>query len=238
MSRYEERQDESLKSIEILYQDDHYIAVDKPSGLFVHKSDFDRRADYVLRIVRDMAGCLVWPVHRLDRPTSGVLIFALSRDAASRLSDEFRSRRVAKEYLAVVRGYTDDAGVIDYPLKAESDDKPRDAVSRYQTILKTELPYPVGRYNTARYSLVKIFPETGRYHQIRKHFAHIFHPVIGDSVHGDGKHNRLIRETFGVGRLLLAATVLKFNHPYRGLPVLVEAPVESGMQSVIDAMFI
>lgn len=227
-----------MQSIDILYQDEHFIAINKPSGLFVHKSEFDRRADYALKYVREIAGSHVWPVHRLDRPTSGVLVFALSKDANRLLSACFRDKHVEKKYVAVVRGYTEEKGDIDYPLRVDKGSPLKDAVTIYNRLKTAEIQHPVGRYNTARYSLVEIIPHTGRYHQIRKHFAHIFHPVAGDSVHGDGKHNSFIRDRFHVNRLLLAATELCFGHPFTEKQLSIKAPVEQNMQRVIDEMFV
>lgn len=225
-----------MEKLEIIYRDQNYIAVNKPSGLFVHRSEFDRRADFAMRMVRRQAGCRVYPVHRLDRPTSGALLFALNREAASVMGGIFREKRVEKTYLAVVRGYTERAGRIDYALKSERGAEAKDAVTFYERVATAELPIPVGRYATARYSLVKIRPETGRLHQIRKHFAHIFHHVAGDTVHGDGRHNRLFREHFGIRRLLLAATRLEFADPLSGKEISIRAEIDGEMKRLFGEL--
>lgn len=225
-------------SVEVLYRDDHYIAVTKPSGLFVHRSELDPRADFLLHYVRDLAGTHVWPVHRLDRPTCGLIVFACSREAAGALSVAFRERQVRKTYLAVVRGFTDASGVIDHPLAPEREHAARPAQTAYTRLKTTEIPVPVGPYDTARYSLVTVRPHTGRKHQIRRHFDHLFHPLIGDRVYGDGRHNRMIRERYGVGRLLLSSTGLCFTHPYTRQPVTLSATPSSDMARVIGQMFV
>ena len=198
----------------ILYRDDHFIAIHKPPGLLVHRTRISEDNRFVLQMLRDQIGQWVYPVHRLDRPTSGVLILGLSSDSARLLTQEFEQRQVEKRYLAVVRGHADDEETIDYPLREEKWKEPQEAVTHYRKLAQVELPYPVGRYQTARYSLLEITPQTGRMHQIRKHMKHIFHPIVGDTTHGDGKHNQLFRDEFGIQRLLLVATGLGFRHPY------------------------
>lgn len=215
------------ETLEILYQDEWIVAVYKPSGLLVHRSWIDKdETRFALQMVRDRIGRHVYPVHRLDKPTSGVLLFALDSDTARRMGELFESGQVHKEYLAVVRGYTDPAGRIDYPLKevldkmtdarAKTDKAPQVALTAYTRLSTIELPIPVGRYATARYSLVKLKPETGRKHQLRRHLKHIFHPIVGDTKYGRTEHNNLFRAYFGCHRLLLAATRMQFPHPVTG----------------------
>lgn len=210
----------------ILYRDDNYIAVDKPSGLQVHRSWISEENEhFLLQQLRDQIGQRVYIIHRLDRPTSGVILFALSSEAARAMCGVFERRRLEKTYLAIARGYCDEQGHIDYPLREEPDKPLQDAVTDYRTLATVELPIPVGRYNTARYSLVEIKPLTGRSRQIRKHFHHIFHPLIGDTSHGEGRHNRLFRERFAVQRLLLHAWKLSFRHPLNGKNMEITAPL-------------
>jgi tRNA pseudouridine65 synthase len=235
--------------MEILYKDTHFVVVNKPAGLMVHRSRIaPRETRFALQVVRDLVGCHVYPVHRLDKPTSGVLIFGLHPEAAGRLSSGFFNREVAKTYLAVVRGYTEECGIIDKPLVKYRDKKIRTAIeqpalTRFWRIGSVELPYPVSRYPTSRYSLIMVRPESGRLHQIRRHLHHISHPVIGDRAHGDGRHNRFFTETFACPRLLLAAVRVVFCHPYTGSTVRVEAPLDRqfcrilqsfGWQALID----
>jgi len=224
--------------LEILFADEHLVAVHKPSGLLVHRSPIDRRETrFALQLVRDQLGRRVYPVHRLDKPTSGVLLFALSTEAARELSLAFAHGRVEKTYLAVVRGVPDEAGVIDYPLREEPDG-PADrgegpgggaqaALTAFRRLAATELPYAVGRYPTSRYALVEAHPRTGRRHQLRRHFKHILHPLVGDTKYGEGRHNRFFRERFDCRRLLLAAVELTFPHPESGAALTVSAPPEA-----------
>lgn len=226
-----------MDDLEIVFRDEHFIAINKPSGLFVHKNVIEPKAPHALAYVKELNKGLVWPVHRLDRPTSGVLVFACSKEATALLSREFREKRVRKTYHAVVRGFSDEQGTIDHPLKTERGKEEKQAVTMYRRLKTVELPYPVGPYATARYSMVEVTPVTGRRHQIRRHFDHLFHPLIGDRVYGDGRHNRFIREMFGVGRLLLSATRLEFTHPFTGRDVHLRAKVQEDMGRVILGMF-
>jgi tRNA pseudouridine65 synthase len=224
--------------LEILYRDEHLVAINKPSGLLVHRSLIDRHeTQFAIQMTRDQIGQRVYPAHRLDKPTSGVLLFALDSDTARLLTQQFTAGQVQKTYLAVVRGYTDETGIIDYPLKEELDkiadanadqDKPAQAaVTHYRRLATTELPYPVGRYPSARYSLLELQPKTGRKHQLRRHLKHIFHPIVGDTTHGDGKHNALFRQQFACHRLLLHASRLGLTHPYSQQALTLTAPVPS-----------
>lgn len=213
-------------TLTILYRDEQYIAVDKPAGLQVHRSWISEETEeFLLQKLRNQIGRRVYTIHRLDRPTSGVILFALSSEAARAMCTEFENRDVEKTYLAIVRGYCEEAGRIDYPLQEEPHKPAQQAVTDYRTLAKVELPIPIGRYATARYSLVSISPLTGRSRQIRKHFHHIFHPLIGDTSHGEGRHNRLFRESYGINRLLLHAWKLRFRHPGSGEMMTIHAPL-------------
>jgi tRNA pseudouridine65 synthase len=233
--------------LDILYLDDWLVAVDKPAGLLIHRSEIDRHETrYALQLVRDQLGRRVYPVHRLDKPTSGVLVFALDPETARRLSEQFTAGAVRKTYLALVRGHTAEAETIDHPLVEEPDaiagrlarpDKPpQPAVTRYRRLATAELPFPVGRYASCRYSLLEVSPSTGRKHQIRRHMKHIFHPVVGDTTHGDGRHNRFFREHFGCTRLLLSAVGLALTHPCSGAELSVSAPLDENFRYVLVEM--
>jgi len=225
--------------LQILYHDEHYVAVDKPAGLLVHRSRLDgHRTRFALQTVRDQIGRKVYPVHRLDRPTSGVLLFALSPESAQKLAQAFAEKRVSKTYLAVVRGYTDEDGIIDSPLTRDANAPQKNQVARpsrtdYRRLATIELPFPVGRYPTCRYSLLAVSPLTGRMHQIRRHMHHISHHLIGDTVYGDGRHNRLFRERLGCRRLLLAAVRLAFIHPYTRVETVIETKPQDQFRAVI-----
>ena len=223
-------------ALTILYRDKHYIAVDKPAGMLVHRSWIAEEEEvFLLQTLRDQIGQRVYPIHRLDRPTSGVILFALSGEAARRMCGVFEQRGVTKEYMAIVRGYTDERGHIDYPLREEPHKPEQQAVTDYQRLATVELPIATGRYNTSRYSLVRVTPVTGRMRQIRKHFHHIFHPLIGDTSHGEGRHNRLFRDHFDCHRLLLHAHRLVLSHPDSGAPLAIEAALPREYMALFEA---
>lgn len=226
----------TVKSLKILYRDDFYVAVDKPPGIHVHPTPLSRGEKSCMQVLRNQLSRWVYPVHRLDRATSGVLIFALSSEAARKLMEAFASRRVEKRYLAVVRGYTPEEGIINHPLRENKQSAPATAITRFQRLAVTELPIHMGNFPTVRYSLVAVFPITGRKNQIRKHFAHIRHPIIGDVQFGDGKHNRLFREQFALHRLLLLATSLNFAHPYTHAPLSIHAPIPLNIRELFDCV--
>jgi tRNA pseudouridine65 synthase len=198
--------------IPVLYRDSHLVAVHKPAGLLVHRNAHAGREPFLLQILRDQLGQRLYPVHRLDRPTSGLMIMALSSQSAHTLALQFAAQDVTKTYLAVTRGFTPAQGLIDYPLKSESGTL-QEARTKFTRLATAEIPGPVGPNPTARYSLVRVHPRTGRTHQIRRHFAHLRHPLIGDVLRGDGRQNRFFREHFNLHRLLLASVELSFDHP-------------------------
>lgn len=203
-------------SLEILYHDAHLVAINKPHGLLVHRTKLAGDAsEFALQLLRDQLGKHVFPCHRLDRKTSGVLLFALDEETNSLMQQQFAKGFVRKRYRAIVRGYTTDAGVIDYPLK-RPDGALQESVTRYKTFRRTELNIPFSGQPTSRYSLVEAEPQTGRMHQIRKHFAHIFHPIIGDRPHGCNKQNRLFKERWEMTTMMLHAASLVFFHPHSG----------------------
>lgn len=199
--------------LEILYQDEYVVAINKPRDLLVHKSFIASDIqEYAIQILRDQIGQYVYPVHRLDRKTSGVLLFALDKETLKVLNDDFATRKVEKKYIAIVRGYTIDEETIDYALTNDSG-QTQEAKTYYKTLQRVEVDMPFGQHLTSRYSLVEAHPETGRQHQLRKHFKHIFHPIIGSRPHGCNKQNKLWLDTHNLGAMLLHALELEFNHP-------------------------
>ena len=236
-----------MDQLDLIYQDEHYVVIDKPSGLLVHRSPIDRRERrFALQLLRDQLGQRVYPVHRLDKPTSGLLLFGLHSEAASKMQQQFRERRVSKTYHAIVRGYVGDSGHIDYPLsdkrdkaeKRHADDlrEPQPAQTDYRCVERVELPIALGRYATSRYSLVELKPLTGRKHQLRRHMKQQAHHIVGDTRYGDGKHNQLFRDQFGIQRLLLFATTLAFEHPYSGQHLITSAPAPEQLQPLFDTL--
>lgn len=236
----------SAPGIAILHRDEHLVAVAKPAGLLVHRSPIDRHETrFALQEVRDLLRRHVYPVHRLDKPTSGLLLFALTPEAARSLTGAFAAGVVAKRYLAVARGVVPDEGVIDHPLLEEPDrldgpgctDRPlRTALTLYRRLAAAELPVATGRYPTSRYSLVLLEPKTGRRHQLRRHLKHLCHPIIGDTTYGEGRHNRLFRDRFDCGRLLLHAAGLTLPHPASGRTFTIAAPVDGELLVLFDQL--
>jgi tRNA pseudouridine65 synthase len=231
--------------LRILYQDAHFVALNKPAGMLVHRSsEAPETSNFALQRMRDHVGQRVYPLHRLDRPTSGVLLFALDQDTARRMAPLFHQGGVRKQYLAVVRGYTATEGCIDHPLKRlpvrrrpkAHDGRLQDAVTTYRRLGKIELPFGVDRHPTSRYSLIALRPKTGRRHQLRRHMKHIAHPIIGDTCYGKGAHNRFFADHFGCPRLLLTAVALSFEHPLTGTTVRIRAPLPSHFTGLIQRL--
>ena len=170
--------------LQILYQDEYLVAINKPHGLLVHQSSIARNADeFAVQLLRDQIGQKVYPAHRLDRKTSGVLLFALDKSTNQSLTQQFTDKTVVKKYWAIVRGYAPNELTIDYALRKDNGVL-QDAITKIKTLDRVEIDLPFGKHPTSRYSLVEAQPQTGRMHQIRKHMAHIFHPIIGDRPHG------------------------------------------------------
>ncbi len=236
-----------MEELEIIYQDENIVAINKPSGLLVHRSLIDKRETrFAIQILRDQIGQYVYPVHRLDKPTSGVLLFALDKEVARALSEQILAHGFTKEYLAVVRGYIDEEGVIDYPLKEVLDkmtdakarqDKPaQEAITGFTKIDQIELPFAVGRYSTTRYSLVRLQPQTGRKHQLRRHMKHLLHPIVGDTKYGRNEHNCFFREQYDAHRLLLHANRLTFLHPVLEKRLVLNAGLDETFIKVLSEM--
>ena len=221
----------------ILYQDEALIAVNKPAGMAVHRSKMVGNADvFLIDVLREqLGGGNVHLAHRLDRATSGVLLIARNSDVAAALGEQFMDRDVQKHYLAVVRGWPEpDEGLVDYPLPGSRDTGPRrDARTRYRRLATTEQPIALGRYPQQRYALVLAAPETGRFRQIRKHMAHIHHPVIGDCQHGRSDHNRLYKQHFRCHRMLLHARRLRLKHPVDGRTLVIDAPLDEAFEGIL-----
>lgn len=223
-----------MSALSVLFLDEHLVAINKPSGLLVHRSAIDRReTEFALQQVRDHVGEKVYPVHRLDKPTSGVLLFARSPQIARDLQTQFVEHTVVKRYIALVRGYAPDEIEVNHPLKEELDkmtdrrarqDKAaQPAQTRFRRLASVELPVPVDRYPSARYSLVEALPLTGRKHQIRRHLKHLAHPIIGDAKHGKSIHNRFFQSEYQCHRLMLACVEMRLRHPVKGEALVLRA---------------
>jgi tRNA pseudouridine65 synthase len=212
--------------LEIIYRDEHLIAINKPHGLLVHRSSIAADAsEFALQMLRDQVGQKVNPAHRIDRKTGGILLFAFNKPAEIAMQQQFMENQVHKKYLAIVRGHTPDTEDIDYALRKENGTL-QDAFTRYTTLNRAELDVPLGAHPTSRYSLVEAVPTTGRMHQLRKHFSHIFHPIIGDRTHGCNKQNKLFKEKWEMETMLLHASYLNFTHPVTGENITIQAALQ------------
>lgn len=226
---------------EILRHEPDFVAIEKPPGFHVHQPEYPRRRVsqeiVCLPNLRDQLQSYLYPVHRLDVGTDGVLVFALTKEAAGNFCRQFQDGSVKKTYFAICRGYTPDDGVIDIPLELDSTGIPVESLTRFRTHARVELPHAVGkRHATARYSLVEAFPETGRFHQVRRHMARLSHPLIGDCMHGDSHHNRFFRTVLECPGLWLKAKSIEFRHPITSQPVRIESAWTERWKKVFDRL--
>lgn len=222
--------------LEIIYQDEYLIAINKPHGLLVHRSSIAADAsEFALQLLRDQIGMKVNPVHRIDRKTGGILLFAFNKEVEIAMQKAFMENQVSKKYLAIVRGHTPDAEDIDYPLRKENGTL-QDAFTNYTTLKRAELDIAFGKHPTSRYSLVEAVPTTGRMHQLRKHLSHVFHPIIGDRTHGCNKQNKLFLEQWEMTTMLLHASQLSFKHPVTGEDVKIQAALQPEFARVMEIM--
>lgn len=239
------------QDIQIIYQDDDIVAIDKPCGLLVHRSDIDKHETrFALQETRNLVGKHLYPVHRLDKPTSGVLLFALSSDVAKQIQQQFESCEIEKEYLLVTRGFTQEQGVIDHALVPKSDFKKKrnkssgsveppavkpaqEAITDYQRLATLELEAEIDRYPISRFSLVKALPKTGRKHQIRRHFKHLSHPIIGCPKYGKSRYNHYFTDQLNCSRLLLHCYAMTFLHPTLQKTIRIESKLSGAFASLL-----
>jgi tRNA pseudouridine65 synthase len=219
-STYDRQRIAVHEMLNVLHRDADLVAIDKPAGLLVHPSALDAHEERsALKLLRDQLGEWLWPLHRLDKGTSGVLLFARHANAAREWGLAFENGRVGKRYRALVRGWPPPAGEIDHPLARDPElpsaaQERLAAVTRYRRLATYEWPFRVdARHPTSRYALVEVEPLSGRRHQIRRHFKHIAHPLVGDTTHGKGAHNRAVAAWLGVQRLWLHAESVEWTSP-------------------------
>ena len=220
--------------LDIIYETEDLIAINKPHGLLVHRSRI--AADetvFALQLVRDHLGHWVYPLHRLDRKTSGVLLFAKSEKVNSEVQKQFREHTVKKKYEAIVRGYTAQQQSINYPLTVN--DKTQEAHTDFELIKHYEIDLPFGKFETSRYSHILVTPTTGRFHQIRKHMKHIFHPILGDRPHGCNKQNKLWLEKFALSKMMLHAKELEIEFP-EGQRINIQAKKSDAFNRVLTLL--
>lgn len=230
----------------IVYRDEYLVAVNKPEGLLVHKSNIDKNeVRYLLQMLRDQVGEYVYPIHRLDKPSSGLILFGLSAGVAADIQLQMHSNMATKAYLLICRGHTPASGVINHPLKPLDDFKSKalpikntkpalEAISEFARLDTIELDVAIDKYPSSRYSLVKVKILTGRRHQIRRHMKHLSHPIIGCPKYGKSIHNRYFATTFDVSRLLLHSYQMSLEHPVTKQPLLITAEPLGGFKSLMQ----
>lgn len=234
--------------LDILFQDEHLVVVNKPAGLLVHRTHLAKEEeDAVVQRLRDQTGKWVFPVHRLDRGTSGALVMAFSPDIARRLAVQFAESTTIKTYHCLVRGFCDELGVIDYPLAKLNEQKGRSrfkiegtekaAETHFKRLNTFELPIPVSRYDSVRLSWMEVMPKQGRKHQIRRHFKHHFYPLVGDSCYGCRHINQVVKEHWpDEFRLMLHASQLVFQHPIFDKTLTIAAPLDDQMDNMLNSL--
>lgn len=224
-----------MEDLDILYDDSLMIAVNKPPGMLVHKSELDRHETvFLLQLLRNQLGSHVYPIHRLDKPTSGVLLFSYTSEFAKELNDCFEQRNIEKKYLALVRGWFPENLTVDRGIRRDKDNERREALTEFSNLTHTEIDVPVGPFDTARYSLIMAKPKTGRRHQIRKHLNHASYPIVGDFWYGDRDHNALFEKRLGARKLFLHASSVSFVHPTTQKLTLIEAPLPVFWTDILD----
>lgn len=230
--------------MKILYQDDDYVAVHKPAGLLVHRSPIDKlETRFAVQLLRDQLGQRVYPCHRLDKPTSGILLFALNKEALQAANELFAGHGVEKHYKALVRGWLEGEGEINHPLKGIEEagelrgaGEPQEAVTGYKCLQQYELQESSGAYPTSRYSLIELSPKTGRTHQLRRHMKHMSHHIIGDTRYGDGRQNRFFRERFDSRRLMLQATEMSISNPISGKVICIREELDPDILTIMEML--
>ncbi|PSL07648.1 pseudouridine synthase [Cecembia rubra] len=227
--------------LEIIFEDEYFIAINKPAGVLVHRTHLAKEEETLLavQLLRDQIGQHVSPLHRIDRPTSGVLLFGKNSESTSLLQPLFPTKQVKKFYLSLVRGHMEDHGIIDHPLRKKLHGELQEATTEFWTLSQTEIPFASSaRYPSSRYSLIKVYPHTGRMHQIRRHMAHARHYVIGDNTHGDNKQNTFFRNKFGLYNMLLHAWQLEFIHPITNQKITIEAELPDYFIKILEEISI
>ena len=226
----------NVNKLEIVFDDMHIIGINKPPNIAVHKSKVVGNQDvFVLQLLRNQVGYKVYPIHRLDSKTSGVLLFAKSSQDVANFQQLFYTKNIKKDYLAIVRGFFPEKQTLDYGLKTE-DGKIQEAITSFSLINKYELPIPFGKHSSSRYSLISCAPLTGRTHQIRRHLAHLNHPIIGDRPHGCNKQNKLFKERWDMYSMLLHAKSVSFIHPITNQKMHIEAKVSGEFKRMLDML--
>jgi tRNA pseudouridine65 synthase len=225
-----------VQSIEIIYEDDTLVVVNKPNNFLIHQSHYARniKEPTLLEFLEKQLGLPLYPVHRLDRKTSGIILLVKNKSAVAEFQDLFTSNSIQKKYYAIVRGFAEDSGTIDTPVKNDDTGVYKEAVTNYTSLNTVELDIPVHPYEKSRYSLLELIPATGRMHQLRKHMNKINRPIVGDYKYGDRFHNRNFEQNFNCHYLFLHAFSLKFNHPTTQQQLMFKASFPLDWQRIAD----
>lgn len=213
-------------SVTVIFEDEYILCVCKPNNMLVHHAHHSRNVVEETSLLQDVfneRGIKVYPIHRLDRKTSGIILLAKEKDYVSKFQDLFTSNEIEKKYYGIVRGFSPETKVINSPVKGRDANIHKEALTNLQTLAKITLDIPVKPYDSSRYSLVELLPKTGRMHQLRVHANKISHPLIGDPKYGDKNHNLMFEKEFGCSNLFLHAGQLKFNHPFTNEQLILTA---------------
>lgn len=218
----------------VIFEDEYLVAINKPHNLLVHRTKIaEEKTHFAVQILKKQLGFWVSPCHRIDRKTSGVLLFAKTKEAHAAMSQKFSKNEISKKYFTLVRGFVPDSGHCDRPLENEKG-KLQEALTHFKCIQQIELPIAVSRYPTSRYSLVEVCPQTGRTHQIRIHFAQMRHYIIGDKTHGECKQNKMFETKFGLDTMLLHAAEISFLHPVYNQNVVIKATINQSFATILN----
>jgi len=229
---------QSQELIPVIYQDEQLLVVHKPAGLQVHRGlGADREDTFLLQLVRDQTNQFLYPVHRLDRPTSGLVVFALDSNSARLIQESWKAGQVQKSYQAIIRGWMPEpSGLCDEALDDPDNGNLQDAQTSWRQLETFSVPIPINNHLETRLSLVELEPFTGRYHQLRRHFSRLHHPILGDTTHGDRHHNHWMQKHFGWWRLMLFAYKLSFPHPTEPKIITIEDSPCRGAASFWDIL--
>ncbi|WP_299104587.1 pseudouridine synthase [uncultured Tenacibaculum sp.] len=214
-------------NLEIIYEDDFIIGVSKPNNMLVHHSDYSKNVSEeasLIQLLYSQIGHKLYPLHRLDRKTSGIILLSKAPEFVAEFQQLFYNSKIEKIYYGLVRGYSPQELLINTPVKGRDSNVYKDAETHLETKESIEINIPVTPYNTARYSIVKLTPKTGRLHQLRIHMNKISFPLIGDPKYGDNNHNHMFKEKFDCNNLFLHAYSLEFTHPYTNKQVILKTP--------------
>lgn len=226
-----------MEYVQICHADEHFVVVNKPPGILVHKTNMDINEKItVMQLLEEQLGHRVYPVHRLDKGTSGTNIFSFDGKTSDYFRRAFIDKRVDKTYFAICRGWLEDQVLVDHPVYTSTLKNKAEAVTGITPLAKTEIDVAVGPYEKSRYTLVKAEPQTGRWHQIRQHCSHLRHPIIKDGRHGDYRHNRMFLERYGTETVLLHAGQITFTHPEKLVSICVTAKLPEFWKPVLKEM--